>query len=59
LFCVFCLHSCRPIIPRAYSRIPTYPAVLTIVHCDGTPILSLHNVYLYSYYQSTKSLITE
>jgi hypothetical protein len=42
-FCVFCPHSCRPIIPRALSRTPTYPTVLTIVHSDGTSILSLHN----------------
>jgi hypothetical protein len=58
-FCVFYPHSCQPIIPRALSRTPTYPTVLTIVHWDGTSILSLHNIYLYSHYQSTKSLIAE
>ena len=46
-FCVFCPHSCRPIIPRALSRTPTYPIVLTIVHLDGTSILSLHNIYTF------------
>jgi hypothetical protein len=28
---------------RRYSYTPTYPAVLTIVHLDGTSILSLYN----------------
>ena len=28
-------------LPGAYSNTPTYPAVLTIVHSDGTPILSM------------------
>jgi hypothetical protein len=30
--------------PRALSSTLTYPTVLTIVHCDGTSILSLHNI---------------
>jgi hypothetical protein len=32
--------------PRALSSTLTYPTVLTIVHCDGTSILSLHNILL-------------
>ena len=35
---------CFVLIPRALSRTPTYPTVLTIVHRDGTSILSLHNI---------------
>jgi hypothetical protein len=29
---------------RRYSYTPTYPAVLTIVHLDGTSILSLYSI---------------
>jgi len=38
----------RPTIPRAYSYLPTYPTVLTIVHSDGTP-LSLYNIRVITY----------
>jgi hypothetical protein len=38
-----CLRSYRCLPSGAYSYTPTYPAVLTIVHSDGTLILSLHN----------------
>jgi hypothetical protein len=31
---------------RAYGYTLTYPTVLTIVHSDGTYILSLHNTSL-------------
>jgi hypothetical protein len=43
LFCVFgFLPLFRPCTPcRAYADLPT---VLTIVHCDGTPILSLSSI---------------
>jgi hypothetical protein len=41
---VFCLCSCCPLhLLRRYSYTPTYPTVLTIVHLDGTSILSLYN----------------
>jgi Transposase IS4 len=40
----FCLCSCCPLhLLRLYSYTPSYPTVLTIVHLDGTSILSLYN----------------
>jgi hypothetical protein len=42
---VFCLCSCCPLhLLRRYSYTPTYPTVLTIVHLDGTSILSLYSI---------------
>jgi hypothetical protein len=39
----FCLRSCyRPTTLWACTL--GYPTVLTVVHCDGTSILSLHNI---------------
>jgi hypothetical protein len=44
---VFCLCSCCSLhLLRRYSYTPTYPAVLTIVHLDGTSILSLYTTYI-------------
>ena len=46
LFCVL-PPSLRPyyfLFSRAYSYASTYPTVLTIVHLDGTYILSLYNI---------------
>jgi hypothetical protein len=47
-----CFGLCIEFYPRfpplvvflAYSYTPTCPIVLTIVHFDGTSILSLHNI---------------
>jgi hypothetical protein len=50
LLCVFCSHSCSPTLLTAaqlhepLSHTQTYPTVLTIVHFDGTFILSLYNM---------------
>ena len=41
-FVFFFPYSLRALIPRALSRTPTRPTVLTIVHSDGTSIHSLH-----------------
>jgi hypothetical protein len=42
---VFCLCSCCPLhLLRRYSYTPTYPTVLTIVHLNGTSILSLYSI---------------
>jgi hypothetical protein len=41
----FCLCSYCPLhLLRLYSYTPTYPTVLTIVHLDGTSILSLDTI---------------
>jgi hypothetical protein len=39
---VFCLSSTHSCAPSAYTL--AYPTVLTIVHLDGTSILSLYNI---------------
>jgi hypothetical protein len=49
---VFCLRSCCLLhLLRRHSYTPTYLTVLTIVHLDGTSILSLYttskNFYLF------------
>ena len=46
---MFFPHSRRPIIPRALSLTLAYPTVLTIVHFDGTSILSLDNIHIYGW----------
>jgi hypothetical protein len=48
IFCVFWPYSCRPTIAlspvaTAYGHTLTYPTVLTIVHYNGTYILSLYS----------------
>jgi hypothetical protein len=40
---VFCLSSTHSCAPSAYTL--AYPTVLTIVHLDGTSILSLYSRY--------------
>jgi hypothetical protein len=41
---VFCLSSTHSCAPSAYTL--AYPTVLTIVHLNGTSILSLYNMQL-------------
>jgi hypothetical protein len=55
--CVFRPHSHWAIIPRALSRTPTHPTILTIVHSDGTSILSHDNSNLYSNPMKTNCFI--
>jgi hypothetical protein len=42
---VFCLSSTHSCAPSAYTL--AYPTVLTIVHLDGTSILSLYSTILF------------
>jgi hypothetical protein len=45
---VFCLPSTHSCVPSAYTL--AYPTVLTIVHLDGTSILSLYNGLMAKFY---------
>jgi hypothetical protein len=54
---VFCLSSTHSCAPSAYTL--AYPTVLTIVHLDGTSILSLYNRHRTVVFSSAEILLQE
>jgi hypothetical protein len=54
---VFCLSSTHSCAPSAYTL--AYPTVLTIVHLDGTSILSLYIGYTLSSLIALKPAVRE